>query len=288
MDLTMTSAFRDIKPDEYRLQRTESEPPFGTFAPGTLQRALISLAKGSVLHRGIFRSTMTRLIMGWNGKPLDVMFRDCSYRLRGMNNLIEYGILLNPVYNRADIDFLIEGAPTGANFLDIGSNIGLYALPMAKAAGVTGKLVAIDANPLMAQTLLANAGFSLLDNVLMFACAVSDREGHADLKVRKDDIAIVQVDENPEGEIPVRTLKSIVDDAGLATIHGLKIDIEGHEDKALVPFMEAASQSLLPRRIVIEHPNPDEDYPGCAAVFAKRGYILMGRSRNNSFYALGA
>lgn len=284
----MTLNFRAIKPEEYRSGPMTDEPPFGTFSPNRLQQALISLAKGSVLHRGLFRSAMTRLIMGRAGTELDVVFRDCAFRLRGKNNLIEYGILLNPVYNKPDIDFLVGNAQPGATFFDIGSNIGLYTLPLAKAAGRSGHVIAIDANPMMAQTLLANAGFSKLGNVMMFSCAVSDKEGQADLRVRKDDIAIVQVDENPDGEIPVRTLKSIIDEAGVTAIEGLKIDIEGHEDKALVPFMEAAPDSLLPRRIVIEHPGQAEDYPGCAAVFAKRGYKLAGRSRNNSFYVYGA
>jgi hypothetical protein len=30
---------------------------------------------------------------------------------------------------------------------------------------------------------------------------------------------------------------------------------KGHEDKALPPFLDLAERSMLPRRIVIEHPN---------------------------------
>ena len=69
-------------------------------------------------------------------------------------------------------------------------------------------------------------------------------------------------------------------------IDGLKIDIEGHEDKALAPFLDGGERSMLPRRIVIEHPEPDADYPGCAAAFARHGYELVGRTRNNSLYRL--
>jgi len=37
--------------------------------------------------------------------------------------------------------------------------------------------------------------------------------------------------------------------------YGLKIDIEGHEDKALVPFLLNAPKTLLPNKIVIEQPS---------------------------------
>ena len=37
-----------------------------------------------------------------------------------------------------------------------------------------------------------------------------------------------------------KVLGAIVDEAGIQSIYGLKIDIEGHEDKALVPFFGSA------------------------------------------------
>lgn len=277
---------RAIKDSEMLVRDTHDQPPFGKFSPSSLQSALIKIVKKSVLKRGIFRSSMTRLIMGAKGRPIDVSFRGCNFRLLGHNNLIEYGILLNPDYNADDIDFLINGAQHGANFVDIGSNIGLYSLPLAKAAGAQGTVISVDANPLMEQTLNWNADASQLSNIKMCCCAVSDQEGRGDLMVRKDDIAIVNVVEKEGGAVEIRTLSSIIAQAGVSSIYGLKIDIEGHEDKALVPFLDASPRSLLPRRIVIEHPEPDEDYPGCTSAFQRHGYTLVSRSRNNSFYML--
>lgn len=276
------TATRPVTENEQHLVDADESAPFGTYAPNGFQRALISAGRNSFLRRGLFRRSMTTLIMGSAGKPLDVTFRDSAYRLRGLNNLIEFGILLRPDYNAADIDFLLDGSAAGDSFVDVGSNIGLYTQPLAKRAG-TGTVVAIDANPLMARRLAWNAEASNLGNVRIFACAVSDREGAGSLNIRKDDIAIVSVDEHEGGAVPIRTLASIVDEAGLTRIHGLKIDIEGHEDKALAPFIRDAAEGLLPKRIVIERA-PGGDYPACAAAFAARGYTRVGQSRNNSFY----
>lgn len=262
------------------------EPPFGTYAPNALQRGLIAAARASFLHRGTFRRTMFRLIQGTAGRPLDVMFRDCAFRLTGGGNLIEYGVLLHPAYNRRDIDFLMEGAAPGDNFVDIGANIGLYSLPLARFTGPDGKVVAIDANEAVCANLAFNALASGLSNVDVVAEGVSDHETHARLRRRKDDIAIVSIQEDDAGGIPVRRLSSILDDAGIARIHGLKIDIEGHEDKALVPFFETEPESRWPSRIVIETAGNGDDYPGCAAAFARCGYDLVERTRQNSLYRL--
>lgn len=278
---------RPLATEEHALVDPDEHLPFGQFAPNAWQRAMIGLARHSFLRRGLFRRTMTDLIMGSQGRPLDVRFRDCAYRLRGHNNLIEYGILLNPRYNAGDVDFLIEGCGPGGVFVDIGSNIGLYSLPLARNVGPAGKVVAIDANPLMARRLRWNAKASGLTNITVFASAVSDREGTASLAIRKEDIAIVSIEEDESGPVPVRTLPSILAEEGVTNIDGLKIDIEGHEDRVLAPFIEACDEARLPRRIVIERPPGGRDYPACAAAFAKRGYRAAGRSRNNSFYLLG-
>ena len=81
----------------------------------------------------------------------------------------------------------------------------------------------------------------------------------------------------------MRSLADIVTSEGLDHIDVLKIDIEGHEDKALVPFFETMPEQFWPARIVIEF-LPPSDYPGCAAIFKTCGYRLVGRTRNNSMY----
>lgn len=259
--------------------------PFGHFAPNAFQRMLIGLSRASFLKRGVFRGSMTRLILALGRGPLDIRFRGAGYRIRGEQNLIEYGLLLVPTYNGTDIDFLLGGAPQDAGFVDIGCDIGLYSLPLA-VARPKGRVISVDANPKMIARILWNSAATELRNVTAVQAAVSDSDGRGDLVIRKDDVAIVAVKESASGEMPIRTLLAILIEAGLRAIHGLKIDIEGNEDRALVPFLDTCDGAMLPRRIVIEHPEPNADYPGCAAAFARRGYRLVARTRNNSLYML--
>ena len=146
----------------------------------------------------------------------------------GENNLIEYGILLDPRYNHSDLEFLIDGANHDSNFVDLGSNIGLYSQPYALASP-NGKVISIDANPLMEARLSFNFQASSMKNIYFVLSAVSDRIGKGSLKIRKDDIAIVAIDENIQSNIKINTLKNIIKENNIKSIYGLKIDIEGHE-----------------------------------------------------------
>lgn len=281
----MQGNWRSVTAAEQSTQDADASLPFGHFAPNALQRALIALCRATILKRGLFRATMTRLILSLGRGTLDIRFRGAAYRIRGEQNLIEYGLLLVPTYNGQDIDFLLDGAPSDATFVDLGCNIGLYSLPLA-VARPQGRVISIDANPKMIARIRWNATASGLANLTPLHTAVSDSDGRGDLVIRKDDVAIVAVQESAAGEMPIRTLASLLIEAGIATIYGLKIDIEGHEDRALVPFLDTCPPAMRPRRIVIEHPQPQADYPGCTAAFARHGYRLVGRNRNNSLYAL--
>ena len=280
----MSRATRSITSAETAALTGDDAPPFGSYAPNFLQRAVIALARRTILHRGLFRHRMSRLIVALGGfKPIDLGFRGGNFRIRAENNLIEYGLMLHPGYNKPDIDFLSKAVGDGGTFVDLGSNIGLYSLPLAVVAGPKGRVVSIDANPAMAAQLRWNAAATGLANLTVVNCAVGDAEALVTLHIRKDDVAIVSVEAATDGEIRLRPLLAILREAGVVGVDALKIDIEGYEDKALPPFLDAAPDALLPKRIVIERFGGG-DYPICAAAFARHGYHLQGRSRQNSFY----
>ena len=279
----MTSAWRAFERDRDGLARDLFARPWGVYRPSGLQRSLILIMQKTILQRGIFRERMTRIIMSL-GCPLDIEFRGCRYRIEGRNNLIERGLLTRPSYNAEEIEFLGQAVADGGVAVDIGSNIGLYSLPLARVAGATGTVLSIDANPEMVEHLMFNAKASGLGNLVMLNLAVGGEEAMVDLRIRQNDVAIVSVEQSDTGTTRMRPLLSIVQDAGLHRVDSLKIDIEGHEDAALVPFLQQAPEAYLPSRIVIERASPAGDYPGCTAEFKRLGYKLIGRTRNNSMY----
>lgn len=280
----MARPTRSITAGETAILSQVEDPPFGAFAPNFAQRAVIALARWTILHRGLFRHRMSRLIVALGGfNPVDIGFRGGNFRVRLENNLIEYGLMLHPAYNQPDIDFLAGAVANGGTFVDLGCNIGLYSLPLAVAAGPQGRVISIDANPAMAAQLRWHAEATCLTNLTVVNCAVGDSEALVSLRIRKDDVAIVSVETATNGNIRLRPLLAILQDAGVSCVDALKIDIEGYEDKALPPFLDAAPEAMRPARIVIERSGAG-DYPGCAAAFARHGYKLQGRTRQNSLY----
>ena len=279
----MYREWRNLSVNEHLDKSEFTKDKFGSFAPNLCQKILIHIIKKTFFKRGFFRLKLTRLVMSLKKGPLDIYFRNCAFRIHGENNAIEYGILLNPEYNQTDIDFLLEGSDSSSNFIDLGCNIGLYSLPLASSAP-NGTVISIDANPLMQSRLSFNINSSKIKNIQIVCSAVSDKNGEGSLLSRKNDTGNVSINEDIKGSIKIDTLEKIIRDQKLKSIYGLKIDIEGHEDKALVPFLLNVEEDLLPKRIVIEKKTKDTDYPGCVKAFKKLNYTLVSRSRNNSFY----
>ena len=281
----MKNKWRKLSINEQTATTKYVDVKFGAFAPSIMQKLLIYIGQNSVLKRGLFRDRYTKMIFSLKKGPVDIYFRKCAFRIFGENNLIEYGILLDPKYNSLDLEFLLEGSDLESNFVDLGSNIGLYSQPLALASP-KGIVLSVDANPLMKTRLLFNSKASKIKNIQFVLSAVSNKIGKGSLKIRKDDIAIVSLDETIQSDIKINTLENIIKENKLKSIYGLKIDIEGHEDKALAPFLLNTNEALLPKKIVIEKLAKNADYPECSLAFEKLNYKLISRSKNNSFYEL--
>lgn len=264
------------------------EPPFGAYAPKGLPALLRAASHVPPMHRGLLRRRMANLIRRLSPRGIvDVRFRGAAFRLRGGDaNLIEDAILVHPRYNAREIDFLLAGTPQGGVFVDLGANVGLYTLPLALKAGPVGHVLAVDANPDIATVLDFNARASGLKNVAIACVAVGDHDGRARLEIRKDDLAIVEIVEDPAGDIEVKTLATILTEAGLARIDTLKADIEGYEDRAILPWLEGCAADDRPRRIVIEHLGRAHWRNDCFAAFARHGYREVARTRGNALFLL--
>ena len=282
---SMKKIWRSLSSKELKDFEKINVGDFGLFNPTFPQKFLIFIAQKSFLKRGQLRRLIAYFTYSIRKKPLDIYFRNCAFRLHyNRRNHIQDGLLVNPEYNFNDIEFLLDGSDPNSNFVDIGANIGLYSLPLARSTP-EGKVIAIDANPLMIEQLRFNAAASKLTNLEIIFSAVSNKTGYGSLTIRNDDDAIVAINEENNDGIPIRTLRDILAESKIGKVYGLKIDIEGHEDLALAPYLLSAGINELPIKIVIEHVN-QEDYPACKDAFKKLNYKLVGKSKNNSFYEL--
>ena len=260
--------------------------PFGALAPTTAQAAIIALTQRSVLKRGTFRPTMSRLVNLLRAGPVDVHYQGAAFRLHHQMSATERGALFDADYNREELDFLRANVPVGGSFVDLGANVGTYALALARHVGAGGKVIAVEPHPVIHARLAFNRNASSADHVMLVAAAVGPTDG--DLLIETDD-ANLGASHVATGapsldaiKVPSLRLMRILIEAGAAGVDALKIDIEGFEDRALIPFFGEAPPALWPRAVAIEHSSRDEWQQDCIADMIARGYRETGRTHSNT------
>ncbi|MFH1339655.1 MAG: FkbM family methyltransferase [Pseudomonadota bacterium] len=260
--------------------------PFGAFAPNAAQAAIISLAQRSRLKRGAFRPMLSRLVNLLRAGPLDVPYQGASFRLYHQASATERGALFNPDYNLEELDFLRAHSPGGGVFVDVGANVGTYALALARHVGADGKVIAIEPHPVTHARLKFNCEASGATQVTLVAAAAGPADGELLIETDGDNLGASHiVSGQPSGNairVPALRLQRILEEAGVSQVDALKIDVEGFEDRVLTGFFKEAPPSLWPRAVVIEHLSRNEWLEDCIADMRARGYVEAGRTRSNT------
>jgi FkbM family methyltransferase len=268
-----------------------SPAPFGAFAPNAAQAAVIRLAHRSRLKRGAFRPWLSRLVDFLRAGPVDVNYQGASFRFYHQASATERGALFNPDYNLEELDFLRANTPAGGVFVDVGANVGTYAMVLARHVGTTGKVIAIEPHPITHARLAFNNAASRYTLTRLVAAAASDSDGELMIETDGGNLGASHIVTGTAGaeaiKVPALRLQRILDEAGVPGVDALKIDIEGFEDRALVPFFKQAPQTQWPRAVVIEHLSRDEWRQDCIADMVSRGYREAGRTRSNTFLLRG-
>jgi FkbM family methyltransferase len=261
-------------------------PPFGTFAPNAAQAAIIALAHRSRLKRGAFRPMLSRLVNLLRAGPVDVQYQGASFRLYHQASATERGALFNPDYNLEELEFLRAHIPAGGVFVDVGANVGTYALALARQAGPGGKVIAIEPHPITHARLAFNRAASDVTQVRLVAAAAGPSDGELLIETDGDNLGASHiVSGEPSGRairVPSWRLQRVLEDAGVNHVDALKIDVEGYEDRVLSGFFKQAPTSLWPRAVVIEHLSRNEWLDDCIADMRARGYAETGRTRSNT------
>jgi FkbM family methyltransferase len=263
-----------------------ASPPFGAFAPTPAQAGIISLAQRSRLKRGAFRPLLSRLVNLLRAGPIDVQYQGASFRFYHQASATERGALFNPDYNLEELEFLRAHTPAGGVFVDIGANVGTYAMVLARHVGASGKVIAIEPHPVTHTRLAFNRGASGFTQVTLVAAAAGPSDGELLIETDGDNLGASHI-VSGEGagnaiKVPSLRLQRILDNALVSQVDALKIDVEGYEDRVLTGFFKEAPQRLWPRAVVIEHLSRNEWLEDCIAAMVAHGYGETGKTRSNT------
>ncbi len=223
--------------------------------------------------------------MDIQGSPFLIHFDNETERKSIFNN-----------YNVREIDFLKQAcAKPGSVFVDIGANSGYFSQILSLSMPSDGKVLAIEPNPQMLERLRGNLALvsdtkrESAASVEVVESAVGAENGEAQLMLPSgaNRFGRAYIAKSEEGiSVKISTLMDIVASAGVDHISALKIDIEGHEDKALKPFLQAAPRAMLPRAIVIEHTSNSDWDDDILALLTQTGYTEASRTRGNALLTL--
>jgi FkbM family methyltransferase len=229
---------------------------------------------------------LSRLVNLLRAGPVDVQYQGASFRFHHQASATERGALFNPDYNIEELDFLRAHTPDGGVFVDVGANVGTYAMPLARHVGAGGTVIAVEPHPVTHARLAFNRGASDFKQVLLIAAAAGPSDGELMIETDGDNLGashIVSGDRAGNAiKVPSLRLQRILGDAGVGHVDALKIDVEGFEDRVLIGFFRETSTSLWPRAVVIEHLSRSEWRADCIADMLSRGYTQTGKTRSNT------
>jgi FkbM family methyltransferase len=268
-----------------------SPAPFGALAPNPAQAAIISLAQRTRLKRGAFRPMLSRLVNLLRAGPVDMAYQGASFRFHHQASATERGALFNPDYNLEELAFLRKHTPSGGVFIDVGANVGTYAMVLARHVGANGRVIAIEPHPITFARLSFNNAASGFTQVNLVAAAAGPADGELMIETDGDNLGASRIVTGAAAgdaiSVPSWRLQRILSEAGVAKVDALKIDVEGFEDRVLTGFFRDAPVSLWPRAVVIEHLSRDQWLQNCIADMLARGYAETGKTRSNTLLLRG-
>ncbi len=240
----------------------ENEPPFGVYQPTAFEGRLIALGrrleptKFGKRTASFLRSALKRL----RTDPLDLEVIGQKMRLYAANNACEKRLIVTPqFFDPVELAFLKSRIHPSFVFLDIGCNVGAYSVYVAKNAGPQARVLAVDPNAIVLDRLEFNAAANGLTNIQVARAAVADVTGDMEFALEESNMggSSLQLDRQSRGgktilKVPVRTLADLVQEAGFTHVDAIKIDVEGFEDKVLIPYLRSVPRSLFPKAVIFE------------------------------------
>lgn len=155
-------------------------------------------------------------------------------------------ILFGREYEQYESDILRQQLREGFGVIDMGANIGYFALIAAKTVGNKGKVVAFEPEPWNFQLLKKNVELNNMTNITPVGKAVSDKAGTLTLYVDPSNTLCHHMYDKSDGATPVPVEVISIDEyirANPMKVDVIKMDIEGFEPHALKGMKETLAKN---------------------------------------------
>ena len=269
--------------------------PFGTYRAEGLVRFAWRLADRhdlSASWRKRIRALVARLFKG----PYDAEADGLKFRIYPAENYDDRKILAKGrLPEKAEHGLLTPFLGQDMVFADVGANIGSYTLHAARQGA---QVLAIEANPATAAKLAFNIEANGLESVRVVKTAVGDKEGVLDLWLEPSNCGFATLVEDlttgewagnwsPE-KVAVRPLADVLAGEGVSRIDVLKVDVEGFEDRVVLPYLRSLEKADWPPVIMVETNCRSYWAEDCAGELERLGYQAIGATNDNTVFRRSA
>jgi FkbM family methyltransferase len=158
----------------------------------------------------------------------------------------------NP-HEAGEIKFLESTAKEGMHVIDIGANIGITTVTVAKKIGRRGKLYSFEPMPEYFNILKDNVSSNGLENVKVYELAVTDQVGRVYFYQKELSSGIVFEEGAKKFEVPTTTIDRFLNKERIGTMDLIHMDCEGSELLVLRGAEETLSKNKVKIFCEIHH-----------------------------------
>ncbi len=268
-------------------QRFQSDI-FGTYLPSIPARVSWMLATGRPLSRGIRKWFRKRLARNFPG-PFDVVAEDIRLRAWPTENRCDrVAVGREELPERLERELIRPLLKPGMTFVDIGANVGVYSLFISHQTGGRADIFAFEPHPRTYLKLKTNCMLNDFIQVRMFNFGIGARQTDAELfsdgggNIGGSSLLAEAAGATTSVTVSVRPLFDVLQEKNVTHIDLLKIDIEGFEDRALVPLLRSTTgKNLWPKAILLETVHQQLWQEDLLSILGEAGYQTIGRTDEN-------
>ena len=257
--------------------------PFETYKIRRVHEFFCKLFQNNVLPRGsFFRSIHKAFKNRLEFEILDINFAGLRLRILPDQNASSLRFLrIGHHFDSSERKTIAEACRFVESpvFIDVGANIGLYSLLLATELPHL-RVFAVEPHPGICKQLLYNINLNPNLSIEVLACAVSDNSGLVRIQTNFVNLGATRIEDDGDVEVNCTTLEKLISELKLDRVDAIKVDVEGYEDRVLIPYLQNAPDSLLPSVIVLEF-NPNQWQNNLVSVANTRGFQQTKRSGLN-------
>ncbi|MBF2004231.1 MAG: FkbM family methyltransferase [Chlorogloeopsis fritschii C42_A2020_084] len=157
-----------------------------------------------------------------------------KYLVPSLREPVGFYLLIDGVYESKSINFIADNLPQNSIFLDIGANIGLFSIKIAKFLGQESQVIAVEASPKIFTYLQHNIKNNYLPNIKALELAITDID-NSTINFYEPPVdhfgmgSIAPQFHNNPVLVNTKTIDTLIKELQIDTVNIIKVDVEGYE-----------------------------------------------------------